>query len=462
MVTDCTLRGALGQWILTGVALLALSGCGPKPIEPKGPPPRTVNAYEVTTGNAPLYFDTLGRATAFESVSIVSQVNGQIVESPFTQGSMVKQGDLLFKIFQPPYIAAVEEAQGSVEEAQAQLDINELALERNRPLVPQKLISEQDFQTLEATVASNRGALRKAEGELLAAEVNLGYTEIRSPIDGMTSIYFVDTGNVVTAASGTTLATVLRMDPIYVDFIAPEAKFDDIRKYFDEAGGKLKVRASYLSDPTQERFGELTILGNSVDTETGTVNLRAVFQNPDGFFWPNQPLAVRVILKELENVLLAPSNCVGIGSSGRYVFVIDEEKSTVTQQNVTVGQMQDSGDIVIEHGVKAGDKLVGEGLDFLRTGLEVIVNTGNPQTIKLPPSIIEPVVKMLQKYKKATPAQIKQIQDSRRLPPDLLKKLKEHGVLTEKEEEFLLNLETGSVTGETPAKKSEQSGGEGK
>jgi len=198
-----------------------------------------VTANEVTTGTVPLYIDTLGRATALNAVNIVSQVDGQIVEAPFEQGAMLKKGDLMFKIFQPPYIAAVEQAEGAVEQARAQLEIDELALERNRPLVPEKLISEQDFQALEATVEKDRGMLRQAEGELLAAKVNLDYTEIRSPVDGMASIYLIDIGNVVSPLD--TLATVLTLNPIYVDFIAPEAKFDEIRKYFDQADGGLPV-----------------------------------------------------------------------------------------------------------------------------------------------------------------------------------------------------------------------------
>ncbi|MGE9296753.1 MAG: efflux RND transporter periplasmic adaptor subunit [Puniceicoccales bacterium] len=449
---------ALGPAI-GGMAIL-LSGCGPEPIQPKGPPPRTVTAVEVTTATVPLYQDTLGRATALETVDIVSQVDGQITGVHFVQGSMLSKGDLMYTIFQDPYLAAIEEAEGQIEQARAQLAIDELELERSQPLVPQKLISEQDFQSLEATVEKNRGAMRQAEGELLAAKVNLGYTEIRSPIDGMAGIYLVNVGNVVSAVEGQTLTTVLKMDPIYIDFIAPESKFDEIRKYFNQAGGKLTIRANYLSDPNMEREGELTILGNRVDTETGTVNMRATFDNPDGFFWPNQPLGIRVILDTLEDVLVAPASCVGIGQNGRYVFVIDEDKNTVTQRNVTVGQLQDDGTLVIETGVKAGDKLVGEGLNFLRTGSEVIVTDGNPKDVKLPLSMITPITDMLQKYKKATPAQIKQIKDSRRLPPEILEKLEKHGALSEKEEEFLMNLETGSPQG--PSKTSgdaKQSGG---
>ncbi len=436
---------------------MLLGGCGPEPIQPKGPPPRTVTAQEVKTGTVPLYLDTLGRATAYESVNIVSQVNGQIMGVHFEQGAMLKQGDLMFTIYKPPYEAALKEAEGAVKQARSALAINELNLERNRPLVPQKLISEQDYQSLEAEVESNRGALEQAEGELLAAEVNLGYTDIRSPINGMASVYLVDIGNVVSAAGGETLATVLRMDPIYVDFIAPEKKFEEVRSYFNEAGGELEIVASYLASPDKKRSGKLTILGNEVDTETGTVNLRATFENKDGFFWPNQPLAVRVILKELKDAVLAPSQCVGIGQNGRYVFVIDEAKGIVHLKNVEIGQTQEDGTVVIKSGVNPGDKLVGEGLNFLRDGMEIVVVDGNPADVKLPPALIQPVVDMLKKYKKASPEEIKQIEDSRRLPPKLLKALKEHGVLTEKEENYLLNLETGSPTGE-PQKGKAQSG----
>lgn len=363
--------------LVLGGMLALLCACGPEPIEQQGPPPRTVTANEVTTGTVPLFIDTLGRATPFNAVEIVSQVDGQIVEVPYEQGAMVKKGDLMFKIFQPPYIAAVEKAEGALEEARAQLEIDELALERNRPLVPEKLISEQDFEALEATVKKDRGAVRQAEAELLAARVNLEYTEVRAPVDGMTSIYLIDIGNVVSPLD--TLATVLTLDPIYVDFIAPEAKFDEIRDYYNRFGKALPIRAAYLSDPGKHRMGEMVILGNEVDTETGTVNLRAIFENEDEFFWPNQPLAIRVILEELDDVMLAPSKCVGIGQQGHYVFVINEEKSIVNLKTVEVGQLQEDGRIVIKSGVKPGDKLVGEGLDFLRDGLEVIVTGGNPQ-----------------------------------------------------------------------------------
>lgn len=448
---------SLGVSLSVGVALALLSGCEPEPIEQKGPPPRTVTANEVTTGTVPLYIDTLGRATAIEEVNIVSQVRGRIVEAPFTQGSMVEEGDLLFKIYQAPYIAAVEKAEGVLEQAKAQLAIDELALKRNEPLVPQKLISEQDFQALEATVEKDRGAVREAEGDLLAAQVNLDYTEIRSPVDGMASIYFVNVGNVVSEMGDQVLATVLTLDPIYVDFIAPEAKFDEIREYYEQAGGSLKVQATYLSDESKSRMGEVTILGNSVGTETGTVNLRATFDNEDQFFWPNQPMAIRVILEELEDAVLAPSKCVGIGQKGHYVFVINEEKGIVNLKHVEIGQEQPNDMVVIKSGVKPGDKLVGEGLTFLRDDMEVIVTDGNPKDVKLPEAMIQPIVERLKKSKRLSPEEIQQIEQSRRLPPKLLKKMREHNLLTEKEEDYIMNLETGSTSGE-PQKTKQQSG----
>lgn len=352
------------------LSLLTFVACGKKEQPKPKPSARPVSVATAISKTVPLYYDTLGKASAYESVTIVSQVDGQIVESPFTQGSMVKKGDLLFKIYQPPYEAALMEAKGNLAQAQAELEINQLNVDRNRPLVPQKLISEQEFQTLQATVKENLAAIETARGQVLAAEVNLGYTEIRSPIDGMVGIYNVNVGNVVTAQSGTALTTVERYNPIYIDSIASVPEFAKIRKYFREAGGSLNIRASYLNDSSMKREGPMTILGNEVSNSTGTVNLRATLENEDGFFWPEQPLRVRLFLTEVKDAILVPSAAVSTGQNGQFVFAI-QDGNTVKQVPVTVGQLQDDGNIVIEKGLKAGQKVVTDGQLMLRDGTQV-------------------------------------------------------------------------------------------
>lgn len=363
-------------YCIPGVLLLTLgllSGCGKKETTTQKPPSaQPVTAATATTKNVELYYDTLGMAVASESVDIVSQVAGQIISSPFTQGSVVKKGDLLFEIYKPPYEASLLEAKGNLAQAEAELEINQLNVDRNRSLVPQKLISEQDFQTLQASVKENLAAIETARGQVLAAEVNLGYTDIKSPIDGMVGIYNVNVGNVVTTMDGTTLTTVQKMDPTYIDFILPVPKFATLRKYFDEAGDSLNIRAAYLSDPSKSREAPMTILGNEVSNQTGTVNLRATMKNADGMFWPNQPVSVRVFLKEIKDAVLVPAAAVSTGQSGQFVFVIGDG-NTVTQTTVTVGQLQDDGNMVIYKGVKKGDKVVTDGQLMIRTGSKVKV-----------------------------------------------------------------------------------------
>lgn len=363
------------------MSALLLSACGKKEAPKAAPQPPPVKVVTAITQDTPLFYDTLGEATAYESVKIVSQVNGQIVSSPFKQGSMVKQGDKLFEIFKPPYEAQLLEARGSLAQAKAELEINQLNLDRNRPLVPQKLISEQEYQTLEATVKENLAAIETARGEVLAAEVNLGYTDIVSPIDGMVGNYNVNVGNVVTALGGDVLTTVERLDPIYIDFILPMPKFAQLRKYFHEASDELEIRASYLSDPKKNRKGPMTILGNSVAKSTGTVNLRATLQNDDTFFWPNQPLAVRVYLKTLKDAVLVPDAAIVTGQDGEFVFVVDSN-NTVKQTPVKVGQIQDDGNIVIYEGVKKGDKVVTDGQLMLRTGSKVTITSVDGKSTK--------------------------------------------------------------------------------
>jgi len=358
--------------LIPAIPFFLLASCGKKEVPSAPTPPSPVSAATAVTRDVELYYDTLGKASAYESVDIVSQVNGQIIASPFTQGSMVKKGDLLFEIFKPPYVAALLEAKGNLAQAQAELEINQLKLDRNRPLVPQKLISEQEFQQLEATVQENLAAIETARGEVLAAEVNLGYTDIVSPIDGMVGIYEVNVGNVVTAMNDTVLTSVQRYHPIYIDFILPVPKFAQVRKYFMAADGKLHIRASYLSDPSISRDAPMTILGNAVNDATGTVNMRATMENEDALFWPQQPVSVRLYLKTIKDAVLVPQAAVATGQNGQYVFIINQD-DTVTRTNVEVGQLQDDGTMVINKGVKKGDRVVTDGLLMLRTGSKVTV-----------------------------------------------------------------------------------------
>ncbi len=414
-------------------------------------PPRTVKAATAEAKTVPYYFETLGRTTSLESVNIVSQVDGQIVGVHFTQGAMVKKGDLLFTIYQPPYEAMVTQARGKLMQSIAALEIAKLEVERNAPLVPQKLVSEQDFEQLEANVIELEGQVEENTGLLESAQVNLDYCTIEAPVDGMIGIYDVNLGNVVTAMSGETLTTIQQMDPIYIDFIAPTTQFPEVLKYYNEYGGKLVAEVSYLDKGGVTRDAELTILGNRVAENTGTVNLRATMENKDRAFWPNQPVSVKLILTHLEGAVVVPGGAIALGQQGPYAFVIKSD-NTVEQRPVTVGQGQSGDTVVVSEGLKAGERVVIDGQVFLMPGEEVIVT--NTKQVKLPKDMTDKVIALLKEHDKGSPELFKQIETSGQLPYKLIENLKAHGKLSAKEVAFIEQLEGlgGGDKGGTPAK----------
>ncbi|MDP0496796.1 MAG: efflux RND transporter periplasmic adaptor subunit [Verrucomicrobiota bacterium JB024] len=437
----------LGWGVLAGSLAslsLSLTGCGGDAPQEQKAQPRTVTAATVETRDVPLYYDTLGKATALESVNIVSQVDGQIMEIHFTQGSIVKEGDPLYTIYQPPYEAAVTEAKGRLQQSIAALEIAKLDVERNRPLVPQKLVAEQTFQQLEANVIQLEGQVEQNTGALEAAQINLDYCSIQAPVSGMIGIFQVNQGNVVYASANTTLTSIQQMDPIYVDFIVPTTVFPDLQKYFSEAKGKLTIQVSYLDDDDDQtkltREADLTILGNQVATNSGTVNLRATMKNEDYAFWPNQPVSVRIILETLKDALVVPEGAVAYGQQGSYAFVIKSD-NTVEQRMITVGQLQNDGTMVVKKGLTVGERVVVEGQVFLMPGNEVIVTSDNPKENRLPKETTDKVIAILKKYNKGTPELIQQIEKTGQLPKDLVENLRKHGKLSDKEAAFIEQLE---------------------
>ena len=357
--------------VIASIYMLLLWSCEKKqPLSTAKPPPPLVIAVTAIAKDVPLYIDTLGRAQAYRSVDIVSQVDGQIVDIAFKQGSIVHPGDKLIEIYKPPYEAAYLQAKGRLDEAIATLENHQLLLERSRPLLPQKLISEQDFQSLETTVRQNEAAVATARGQVLATKVKLGYTNITSPIKGMIGLYEVNLGNVVDAQNSKRLTTIQTLNPMYVDCVIPIAQFHEVKQYYFENNKHLKIKASALSNRSQSRIGSIAILGNAVQAATATVNLRAILKTDDFLFWPQQALAVRIYLKTLKNAILIPGAALGNDQKGPFVFVIDSDH-TVQQTYVEVGQDQADEKIVISNGLKAGDQVVVDGQMLLNSGMKV-------------------------------------------------------------------------------------------
>ena len=339
------------------VAVWSLPACSKKTAGRESPPPRTVLVAKVTTQDVPLYLDEIGTTVAAETVQIQAQVTGQIISREFQDGADVKKGELLFKIDPRPYEAVLASARADLALAQANL-------KRQTELLAKNVTATQELDTTKANAM-------RSEAAVAAAQVNLDFCSIRSPIEGRAGLRNVDVGNVV-SPSAPPLLTIQRLDPIYTDFTVAEPDLPLVRQYLTNPN--LKVLTDAADDAVEPRLGELYFIDNAVQQGAGTVKVRGVTPNPDRALWPAQFVNVRLILDNLKDSMLVPASAVQIGQNGPYVFVVKPD-STLDLRRVKQGQ--NHGDLtVISEGVKPGETVVVSGQLQLAPGAKV-----NPQEV---------------------------------------------------------------------------------
>jgi multidrug efflux system membrane fusion protein len=319
------------------------------------PPVRTVLVAKVISKDVPLYLDEIGTCAAYETVQVQAQVSGQIIARHFQDGADVKKGDLLFTIDPRPYQAALEQAQ-----AQATLD--QITMKRQQELRARNVISPQDLDTAQANA-------HKSEAAAAAAQVNVDFCYIKSPINGRAGLRLVDVGNIVTGntGSGAVLLTIQGLDPIYTDFTVAETDLALVRKYL--GGPNVKVQTYSPDDKAPPRLGDLYFIDNAVQPGSGTVKARGVTPNPDHAFWPSEFVRVRFILDTVKDAQLVPSQAVQISQNGPFIFVVKDD-NTVELRPVKPGQRQD-GELQVIVGVKAGETVVVTGQLALGPGSKV-------------------------------------------------------------------------------------------
>jgi len=317
------------------------------------PPIRPVLVAKVVSRDVPLYLDEIGTCAAYETVQVQAQVTGQIIGRHFQDGADVKQGDLLFTIDPRPFQAALDQAK-----AQAALD--EVTLKRQADLRARNVISPQDLDTAQANS-------RKSEAAAAAAQVNLDFCYIKSPINGRVGLRNVDVGNLV-GPSSSALVTIQGLDPIYSDFTVAETDLGLVRKYL--GGPNVKVQTYSPDDKIPPRLGDLYFIDNAVQPGAGTVKARGVTPNPDRALWPSEFVRVRFILDTIKDARLVPSQAVQISQNGPFVFVMKPD-NTVDLRPVKPGQRQDGDFIVIEKGVEPGETVVVTGQLALAPGTKV-------------------------------------------------------------------------------------------
>jgi len=331
-------------------------------------PPRPVEIGVAIEKDSPVYLETFGNLYSLYDVNVQSQVDGQIKEINFTEGTEVKKGDLLVTIDPAPFQAELDKARAALNRDLADLKLRKVTFERNEVLFEKKLISRQDFDKYSADLASSEAQVRLDAASVDIAKINLDYCYVRSVVDGLTGKHLVDAGNIVKANDGPTLVNIKTINELYVDFTVTEADLDKVRQAMKQ--GKLQVEFYGDDSPAKTYSGELSLLDNSVDNTTGTFLLRAIVSNKERELWAGQFVKVRLILGIEKAAVQVPYEAVQLGQSGAYLFVVSDENKALLHQ-VKVGGRQDNN-IVIEEGIKTGEKVVITGQLGLSPGAKVI------------------------------------------------------------------------------------------
>jgi len=364
----------MGSLVLMAHALASCSDS--KPVAASAPPPPPVTVARPLQKTITEWDEYTGRFAAVEHVEIRARVSGFIDAVHFNEGQLVKQGDILFVIDQRPYKLAVEQAQADLERAKAKLQIASLDVQRAAPLVRNQTVTEREFDSRRATERDAAGQVSAAEAALKQAELNLEWTEVRAPISGRISDRRVDPGNLITGGpSGATLLTVIvSIDPIHFVFDGSEA---DFLRYIrlSKAGSRPSSRdvqnpvAVRLADETEFKHqGHMNFVDNVLNTRTGTIRGRAVFDNKDGLLTPGFFGRLRLFGGE-SNALLIPDTAIASDQSRKIVFTVADD-GTVGTKLIELGPIVD-GLRVIRSGLAATDRIVIDGLQRARPGQKV-------------------------------------------------------------------------------------------
>lgn len=339
----------------------------------RGAPMSPVQAATATQQTVPRYLSGLGTATAANTVTVTSRVDGQLMAIHFTEGQQVKAGDLLAEIDPRPFQVQLTQAQGQLAKDQATLANARRDLARYQQLVKTNLVSRQELDTQASLVQQTEGAIKADQGAVDSAKLQITYSRITAPIDGRVGLKLVDVGNYVTSGSTTGLVVITQTHPIDVVFTLPEGNIADLLKA--QKAGPVSVEAWDRTNQNKLTTGSLLSLDNQIDTATGTIKLKARFANEDDALFPNQFVNARLQVDTLHDAVVIPTAALQMGNEGNFVWTLSEDNK-VSKHRVTAG-VQDSRQVVISAGLNAGDRVVTDGIDRLTEGMQVEVLAPN-------------------------------------------------------------------------------------
>ena len=387
-------------WIVTVIVLLALGGgyywfsnregaAGPGGPGPGGGGfgggrgggrggfggPVPISSEKAITADLRVYLTALGTVSPLNTITVRSRADGELQKIHFTEGQLVKAGDLLAEIDSRSYRVALEQAEGQLARDTALLENARRDLERYKNAG--EAVTQQQVDSATATVAQYAGSVRTDHGSVENYKLQLSYCRVTAPIAGRVGLRLVDQGNLVRAGDSTGIVVITQEEPISVVFSVPEDNLPKIRKAL-AAGQELPVSAFDRGLQNRLAMGKLLAIDNQIDVSTGTVRMKALFANEDHGLFPNQFVNVKMLTEILEGAILIPTSAIQLAGQARFVFVVKPD-DTVERRTITVGRAEGEKTAILE-GLKPGDTVVTEGLDRLQNGSQVASRT--PVAIK--------------------------------------------------------------------------------
>jgi multidrug efflux system membrane fusion protein len=344
------------------------------PAKKHAPPPPPVSIASATKHDVTVVQHTVGTVVSPDMLQVTAQVTGMLIKSNFQEGQLVHKGDPLFEIDPRPFQAALAQAQGQLAKDEATLTGARVDLKRYQTLLGANAISKQTVDDESATVGQDEGVVQADEASVQNARINLGYTQIISPIDGKTGAMMIQPGNVITAASSTPLVTVTQIQPIKVSFFLPQNQLTQIQNQMQ--AGKLWAIVAMPGAVGGQEKAKVDFISNAVGANTGTIELRATFTNTDHRLVPGQSVDVGVTMKDIPGATVVPRDAVNLGPDSAYVYVVAAD-DTVSSRTVTM--LNDDGvNDAIEGDVHPGDRVVIEGQLRIVPGAKVQIRTKGP------------------------------------------------------------------------------------
>lgn len=373
---------AIGIWYYRGTHSAAQAqnpGAGPNmapggmPMDGSMPPVPVVVAT-AQHGDLPVYFTGLGTVTAFNTVTVHSRVDGQLISVAFKEGQFVNKGDVLAEIDPRPFQVVLEQAEGQLAKDQALRKDAQTNLERYNLLYGEGVIPKQQMDTQQSQVGQYDGAIKTDQATIDSAKLQLSFTHVTAPLSGRIGLRLVDAGNMVHANDPGGLLVITQLQPISVIFSLPQDQLPQVIAKL-RAGGQLPVEAYDRDDTAKITAGTLSSIDNQIDTTTGTYKLKATFSNEGNILFPNQFVNVHLLVDTKHNLTVVPISALQRGPQGAYVYAVDGN-DTVKIRAVNVVQAT-SESVGVSSGLSAGDTVVTDGQDKLQDGSKVIPTVSN-------------------------------------------------------------------------------------